>query len=148
MAPWLAFLEAWAVQQLLRTPGFHRGVEKVARTVYRYRNNLPPEQKGGTSIDDPSKQSFVKHYFEEVQTQLGRAERKEQQQQRFSSSKAEGGKNGMKEEVDESADGAWKEISRGMNKGQATGNGGAQKNGQGFLGEYLDALKQQVRGGK
>ncbi|GAB7366200.1 hypothetical protein MBLNU230_g7760t1 [Neophaeotheca triangularis] len=146
MAPWLAFLEAWAVQQLLRTPGFHRGVEKFAKTVYRYRNNLPPEQKGGTHLDDPSKQSFVKHYFEELQTQLGRAERKEQQQR---VTRAPGGKPGVKEEpMDESADGAWREISRGMKAEEVKGGNGAKKSGQGFLGEYSEALRQQFRGGK
>ncbi|EME77556.1 uncharacterized protein MYCFIDRAFT_19863, partial [Pseudocercospora fijiensis CIRAD86] len=70
MAPWLRFLEAWAVQQLLRTPAFHRAVEKVARQVHRARHGTPPEELGGTKLDDPNQPSFIRHFADELKTQL------------------------------------------------------------------------------
>ena len=75
MAPWLRVLEAYAVQALLRTPAFHRGVEKVAKQVHRIRHGLPYEEPGGTNISDPSKPGFGKHFIEELKGQLGQAER-------------------------------------------------------------------------
>ena len=74
MAPWLRVLEAYLVQALLRTPAFHRGVEKVAKSVHRIRHGLPPEEMGGTKIDRPGNEGFFRHFSEEIQAQLGRAE--------------------------------------------------------------------------
>ncbi|KAF2766335.1 hypothetical protein EJ03DRAFT_242636, partial [Teratosphaeria nubilosa] len=70
MAPWLRVVEAYLVQALLRTPAFHRGVEKVAKQVHRIRHGLPPEAPSGTSIDSPHNSSFLNHYWDEVRAQL------------------------------------------------------------------------------
>ncbi|KAF2207389.1 hypothetical protein CERZMDRAFT_5351, partial [Cercospora zeae-maydis SCOH1-5] len=70
MAPWLRVLEAYAVQALLRTPAFHRGVEKVAKQVHRIRHGLPYEEPGGTNISDPSQPGFTKHFLDELKGQL------------------------------------------------------------------------------
>jgi len=135
------------VQALLRTPGFHRGVEKVARRVHRIRHGIPPEDMGGTKIDRPEGSSgFSKHFLDEVRTQLGRAERQQpgstvlREEQRTAPRRT----NTQREEPrasaveDESAEGAWKDMQRR----------GAEAPPQGFMGEYMEALRHQLRGGK
>ncbi|KAK5125157.1 hypothetical protein LTR85_000833 [Meristemomyces frigidus] len=149
MAPWVRFVEAWAVSQLLRTPAFHRAVEKVAKGVHRFRHGVPPEEMGGTKIDQPGNSGFLGHFFDEVKTQLGQAEGKN----RIGSGNAgvnmdsrAMGHGGVKSAVEEkaarvdeiNADAAWRD---------------AQKNAavppqQGFLGEYAEALRQQLKGDK
>ena len=37
--------------QLLRSPSFHRGVQKVHKTVHQLQHGKPPEYYGGTHID-------------------------------------------------------------------------------------------------
>ncbi|KAK3067646.1 hypothetical protein LTR53_015355 [Teratosphaeriaceae sp. CCFEE 6253] len=78
MSPWLRMLEPYLVEQLLRTPAFHRVVEKVAKNVHRVRNGLPPEEAGGTRIDGPegTPAGFLGHFLKEVRTQLGTVESK------------------------------------------------------------------------
>lgn len=147
MAPWLAVLEAYLVQALLRTPGFHRGVEKVARRVHRIRHGLPPEDMGGTKIDRPDgSPGFSQHFLDEIRTQLGRAERqqpgstvlKEEQQAapRKTHARMEEPKTAPVD--DESAEGAWRDAQRR----------GAEAPPQGFMGEYMEALRNQLRGEK
>ncbi|EMD00085.1 hypothetical protein BAUCODRAFT_49434, partial [Baudoinia panamericana UAMH 10762] len=68
MAPWLQVVEAFLVQQLLRQPTFHRAVEKVAKGVHRLRHGTPPEELGGTKLDQPS--GMLGHFLDEVKTQL------------------------------------------------------------------------------
>jgi hypothetical protein len=145
MAPWLQFVEAWAVQQLLRTPGFHRVVEKVAKNVHRVRNGLPREEKGGTSIDRPDGSTFGKHFFDELKTQLGRAERLEQNS---TSVRKEPNISEMRrpkprmseEETAKSAgsDAAWQDYQRRA----------AEPPKQHFMAEYMDALRAQMRNDK
>jgi hypothetical protein len=145
MAPWLHFVEAWAVQQLLRTPGFHRVVEKVAKNVHRVRNGLPREEKGGTSIDRPDGSTFGKHFFDELKTQLGRAERLEQNS---TSVRKEPNISEMRrpkprmseEETAKSAgsDAAWQDYQRRA----------AEPPKQHFMAEYMDALRAQMRNDK
>jgi hypothetical protein len=171
MAPWLHLLERWAVEQLLRTPGFHRGVEKVAKHVHRVRNGLPREEAGGTNIDRPDGPGFGKHFYDELKTQLGRAERSEQNStilseeskifesgtsrsytskgytSRSDAVKDEGympRSDAVKDEgymprstpaKDESSEAAWRDLQRSS----------AQPPNQGFMSEYMDALKAQLR---
>lgn len=166
MAPWLRVLEAYLVQALLRTPAFHRGVEKVAHRVHRLRNGLPPEPKGGTSVDDPANSNFLKHFSEEVQTQLGRAERRSEWEATRPARRSvpEEGENAdaawkaveeeragkapkerrmEAEEGGEDAEGAWRSAGK---RGLGDGEGAGPK--QGFLGEYMAALREQMRNGK
>jgi hypothetical protein len=145
MAPWLHFVEAWAVQQLLRTPGFHRVVEKVAKNVHRVRNGLPREEKGGTSIDRPGRSTFGKHFFDELKTQLGRAERLEQNstsvQKELNISESRRPKPRMADEgtaKHEGSDAAWQDYQRRA----------AEPPKQHFMAEYMDALRAQMRNDK
>lgn len=143
MAPWLRLLEGWAVEQLLRTPGFHRVVEKVAKNVHRVRNGLPPEEKGGTSIDRPDQPGFGQHFFDELKTQIGRTERGEQNSTMLQD-EAKIFKNGNSKEnasrtvEDEGSDAAWRDIQKSS----------AEPPKQGFMSEYMDALKAQLRNEK
>lgn len=147
MAPWLAVLEAYLVQALLRTPGFHRGVEKVARQVHRIRHGLPPEDMGGTKIDRPDgSPGFSQHFIDEIRTQLGRAERqnpgstvlKEEQQAAAKSNNKQRNTAAASSGEDDSAEGAWR----------AAQQRGAESPPQGFMGEYMEALRNQLRGEK
>jgi hypothetical protein len=155
MAPWLHLLERWAVEQLLRTPGFHRGVEKVAKHVHRVRNGLPREEAGGTNIDRPDgSPGFGKHFYDELKTQLGRAERSEQNSTILSeeskifesgtsktrTSRADAVRDGgsMPQSYavkDEGSEAAWRDLQRSS----------AQPPSPGFMSEYMDALKAQLR---
>lgn len=147
MAPWLRFFEAWMVQQLLRTPAFHRAVEKVAKNVHRVRHGLPPDEMGGTKIDRQGP-SFIQHFYDELTAQVGRTERSQAgklatRDQAFSKDsptsravdKTSANTDGVKTE---GAEGAWQEIQRR----------GGEPPKQGFMAEYVDALKEQIRGGK
>jgi hypothetical protein len=167
MAPWLQFLEAWAVQQLLRTPGFHRAVEKIARRVHRARHGIPPDELGGTNIDQPGNQSnFMKHFMEEIKTQIGAAEQRQQQgvisasqktppKPNTSSTPVEeqhnaesvwqyAQRNTVRQEpvkkksstTQEDADAAWREALR---------NGSPEAPKGSFMGEYMSALREQIR---
>ena len=141
MAPWLRFLEAYLVQMLLRTPAFHRGVEKVARQVHKMRHGTPPEEMGGTKIDRSGNHSFVKDFYEEVQTQLGRAEGKSGGDTAVKTTRAENsaGAQGVKEKVeDQGADAVW----------ESTKKTSSEAPKQGFMGEYIGALREQIRSGK
>jgi len=65
-------LKAWAVATLLRSPTFHRGVEKVVKGVHRVRHGTPMEEMGGTKMDGPTGPTqFLKHFREELKEQLG-----------------------------------------------------------------------------
>lgn len=145
MAPWLRLLEGWAVEQLLRTPGFHRAVEQVAKNVHRVRNGLPREEKGGTSIEREGP-GFGQHFYDELKTQLGRAERSEQNSTilREESKIHEGGKSTARmSEAEDTAktagsDSAWQDVQRRS----------AEPPKQGFMAEYMDALRTQLRNDK
>jgi hypothetical protein len=145
MAPWLRFVEQWAVEQLLRTPGFHRVVEKVAKNVHRVRNGLPREEKGGTSLERPDGPGFGQHFFDELKTQLGRAERSEQnstilreESKIFESSKPKSTISSAEAAKSEGSDAAWQEIQKRA----------AEPPKQGFMAEYMDALRTQLRNDK
>jgi hypothetical protein len=143
MAPWLMVLEAYMVQALLRTPAFHRGVEKVVKTVHRVRHGMSPEELGGTKIDrsgSSGDSGFAEHFLREVKTQLGRAEREEARSV-MAKDLAEGTVNSRtaaKKLEDESADAAWADMQKTLSRPE----------GKGFLGEYMGALRSQIRDGK
>jgi len=148
MAPWLRFVEAWAVQQLLRTPAFHRAVEKVARQVHRVRHGTPPDELGGTKIDQPGSSGYLQHFMDEVKTQIGSAE-----------SKNAGGNTGLnidgrvmadqgttarvnaeaEKVIDESAEAAWRDSQR---------NAASQTPRQSILGEFGSAIREQWKSDK
>ncbi|KAK1059167.1 hypothetical protein LTR74_012855 [Friedmanniomyces endolithicus] len=155
MAPWLRVLESFLVEQLLRTPAFHRAVEKVAKNVHRVRHGIPPEELGGTRIDTPNSQNngFLGHFLDEVRTQLGSAESKSKSLSGGSGvnldSRAMGHAGGVKSKAEaqaakvdehsaEDAEAAWRQTQRNA----------AVPAPQGFLGEYAQALRQQVGGEK
>lgn len=143
MAPWLRFLEAYLVQALLRSPAFHRGVEKVAKRVHQIRHGIPPEELGGTKIDQPGQPSFPKKFVDEVRTQLGYAE---QQEARNAAGKSTGVKDGsvnargqhsnvMEEET---SDAAWENAQKRFSETPKAG----------FMQEYMEALREQVKNNK
>lgn len=140
MSPWIRVLEAYLVQALLRTPAFHRGVEKVAKGVHRLRHGIPPEEMGGTKIDQPNSSSFLRHFTEEVQTQLGRAEAKTSDAA-VKSESGLGSRDAARrttEKEEENAEAVWRNAQRSSTE--------APK--QGFMGEYVGALKEQLKNGK
>lgn len=118
-------------------------------------------------MDDPSKSNLFKHFSEEIQTQLGRAEQKAPQHegarpvrrsvpeegenadsawrasQEESASRAPKEKSVEHGEVGEDADSAWRNAGR---RGHQEGDAPGPK--QGFLGEYVGALREQMRKGK
>ena len=133
------------VQQLLRTPAFHRAVEKVAKNVHRVRYGIPPEEMGGTKIDQPHTSGFLRHFTEEVQTQLGRAEAKSADAALKSESGVGAKSGGGRSEEwtatrseEGHADAAWQSAQRSS----------AEAPKQGFIGQYIGALREQLRGGK
>ena len=150
MSPWIRVLEAYMVQALLRSPMFHRQVEKVAKGVHRIRHGIPPEEMGGTKIDSPGGQSgLFGHFLEEVKTQLGNETKS------INGGSGQAGVNvdsramghgGMKSQVEKkvaqvdemNAEAAWKDAQQDV----------SQPPKQGFLGEYTDALRQQMGSGK
>ena len=177
MSPWIRVLEHFLVEQLLRTPGFHRAVEKVAKNVHRVRNGLPPEELGGTRIDGPQSPGFLGHFLDEVKGQLGHDTKTlnggsgNAGVNIDSRAMGHGGvRRGAEEvaaKVDEmNAEAAWSEVQQKMSArapvdevsvnadaawqhaqksgGQAPG----KETSEGFLGQYVEALRQQVRGDK
>lgn len=176
MAPWLRFLEAWAVQQLLRTPAFHRAVEKVARGVHRARHGIPPEELGGTKLDQPNQTGFIKHFVDELKVQLGAAEQQQaagaQKNSRVIDNSIDARRAGAaaQEATDGSADAVWRTAQKNSSTAEAGRTGAtaqqraadegadavwqtAQRNAsqapsQGFMGEYMNALREQVKSNK
>lgn len=130
------------VQQLLRTPAFHRAVEKVARGVHRIRHGIPPDEMGGTKIDQPGQSGFIGHFLNEVKTQLGQTERKssagvniDRRVMDSHHSAKSGSSQSLKTAEEENADAAWQNAQRNA----------AEAPKQGFLDEYMSALRQQVQ---
>lgn len=171
MAPWLRFLEAWMVQQLLRTPAFHRAVEKVARQVHRVRHGIPPEESV-TKMHQPGQSGFMRHFMEELKTQVSSAERQEAngamrtpgvKDNSVNARRAEGPEPG-----EQNSEAAWEHIRRSAKKAEegrprarsaveeehadaawkSTQQQARQQSKRGFMGVYLDALRDQMGNGK
>lgn len=163
MAPWLRVLEAYLVQLLLRTPAFHRGVEKVVRQVHRVRHGIPPEEMGGTKIDQPRNAGFLKHFNEEIQIQLGRAGSDAAKTSRIEQPRATPGQAGQRQTELEGADAVWEGIKKktppqqaqkvadeegadaAWEKSRRQTEKGAKR---GFIGEYVEALREQTKNGR
>ncbi|KAL1964090.1 hypothetical protein VTN77DRAFT_7508 [Rasamsonia byssochlamydoides] len=68
---WLWMFEDWATRRLLASPLFHRMVGKIHKGIHRLRYGPPPEEMGGTKIDDHSGiRYFLRLFMEEVKEQL------------------------------------------------------------------------------
>lgn len=97
--PWLALVEAFLVKKLLESQAFHRAIGKAHKSVHRLRHGIPPEEMGGTKLDNPNTPGFLSHFLDEVKGQAfpksGNAVKKtqsapspqprQQQQQQYSS---------------------------------------------------------------
>lgn len=99
---------------------------------------------GGTKIDGPrSEGGFGKHFLDEVKTQIGAAEQRENASgaMRTQGVKDDGSVNvrrGTEEAHEEGSDAAWQNMQKS----------GSQKPKAGFMEEYMDALREQVRNQK
>ncbi|EME39870.1 hypothetical protein DOTSEDRAFT_74683 [Dothistroma septosporum NZE10] len=141
MAPWLRVLEAYMVQALLRTPAFHRAVEKVAKRVHQFRHGIPPEETGGTKIDGPQGDGgFGKHFLDEVKTQIGAAEQRETESGAVRTRGVRDGSVNARNAVpaEEDSDAAWQNMQKTA----------GQQPKAGFMDEYMDALREQVKNQK
>jgi hypothetical protein len=134
----MALLEAWAVQALLRTPAFHRAVEKIAKNVHRVRHGLPREEEGGTRIEgqESGRDGFTKHFMGAVKGQLGAAEEAEAERARpqsYYEQLRKGRSDGSKVvEEEEDMDGtdaeaAWRRASRKLEAKVKVKGEGSQK---------------------
>lgn len=70
-APWIAVVEALMVKKLLESPAFHRAIGKAHKSVHRLRHGTPPEEMGGTNIDNPNARGFLGHFLDEIKGQAG-----------------------------------------------------------------------------
>ncbi|KAF2723403.1 hypothetical protein K431DRAFT_292452 [Polychaeton citri CBS 116435] len=145
MAPWLQFLEAWMVQQLLRTPGFHRLAERAARNVHRIRNGLPKDSgEGGTRLDSQQNPEFLKHFMDELKTQLGQAESQQGSKTALKTTAQTNTRQAQQPPKEpEGAHEVWEHT-----KTSVRGSDGGRQQQQGFMGEYIDALREQINSGK
>ncbi|KAM3422449.1 hypothetical protein BST61_g2797 [Cercospora zeina] len=172
MALWLRVLEAYAVQALLRTPAFHRGVEKVAKQVHRIRHGLPHEEPGGTNISDPSQPGFSKHFLDELKGQLRQTVGEEMEgpmrTKGVTGDDSINARGAVGDEDVERADQVWQNMQRkagqSAKKDSTTTAHEEQINADsawketqnrlnhepkpGFMSAYLDAIKVQIRKGK
>ena len=122
---------------------------------------------GGTKLDEPGKSGFLKHFSEEVQAQLGRAEARNADAATTSiSEKGSTGRGGRMQSErmameEENADAVWettrKQTERkvadegvvGADAAWETARRQTEKGAKrGFIGEYIEALKEQGRNGK
>jgi len=68
---WFRAFEPWLVERLLRTPAFHRFVERVHKSVRRIKHGEDLEDMGGTKLDNPRDvKQFLDHFKEELRDQL------------------------------------------------------------------------------
>lgn len=76
---WHLIERYWRVQRklvetLLRSPAFHRGVQKVHKQIHQFQHGKPPEHYGGTNLEDPTKtgngsiKNFAKIFWEELKS--------------------------------------------------------------------------------
>ncbi|KAF2400043.1 hypothetical protein EJ06DRAFT_530803 [Trichodelitschia bisporula] len=57
-------------RQLLSSPLFHRGVQKIHKSVHNLRHGTPLEEMGGTKIERNGP-SYLAHFKKELKEQLG-----------------------------------------------------------------------------
>lgn len=61
------------IDTLLRSPAFHRGVQKVHKQVHQFQHGKPPEYYGGTNLESPEVKNggvkkFVELFLDELKT--------------------------------------------------------------------------------
>lgn len=68
----LRSLEIWLTSRLLESPAFHRMVGKVHRKVQHLKHGIPPEEMGGTELENrgPGIKQFLEYFKEEIKDQL------------------------------------------------------------------------------
>lgn len=69
---WLWIVERKLVETLLRSPAFHKSVQKVHKQIHHLQHGKPPEYYGGTNLEDPASnggvKNFVKLFWEELKS--------------------------------------------------------------------------------
>ncbi|KAB5536252.1 hypothetical protein GE09DRAFT_1226974 [Coniochaeta sp. 2T2.1] len=67
----LAF-EDRMITALLRSPTFHRGVQKIHRKVQDVKHGRDPNDplRPGEATEEPGKPSFLQHFIDEVKNQI------------------------------------------------------------------------------
>ncbi|KAJ9202361.1 hypothetical protein DTO166G4_6529 [Paecilomyces variotii] len=66
---WLRAFEIWLTGRLLASPTFHRMVGRVHRRIQIFRYGTPPEEMGGTKIDN-NNGSGAKHFLQLFKDEL------------------------------------------------------------------------------
>lgn len=145
MAPWIAALELFLTQQLLKSHTFHRAVGKVHKNVHRLRHGIPPEEMGGTKIDSPGMQGFIGHFLDELKGQAGRPSTRRPDTSITSQTRPQPE---SRPQTNYRAP-PTSEASRARTNSANTGNqqSSNQSQNQGFLSNFVDEIKGQFRGG-
>ncbi|KAF2233735.1 hypothetical protein EV356DRAFT_577329 [Viridothelium virens] len=66
--PWLQMAEAYLTARLLASPSFHRAVQGLQKRLHRFRHGTPPEEMGGTNVDNGP--GFLEHFKDELREQI------------------------------------------------------------------------------
>lgn len=68
----LQTVEVWLTTRLLASPTFHRLVGRVHQKVQHLKHGIPPEETGGTKIDNHGHglNKFIAYFKEEIKDQL------------------------------------------------------------------------------
>ncbi|KKK15334.1 hypothetical protein P175DRAFT_0531262 [Aspergillus ochraceoroseus IBT 24754] len=68
----LRAFEVWLTARLLGSPTFHRLVGRVHRKVQHIRHGVPPEEMGGTKLENngPGIKRFLEYFREEIKDQF------------------------------------------------------------------------------
>ncbi|KAL4786180.1 hypothetical protein BJX76DRAFT_355411 [Aspergillus varians] len=68
----LRTFEVWLTTRLLTSPTFHRMVGRVHGKIQRLRHGTPPEEMGGTNIDNGPGHAkrFLEYFREEIKEQF------------------------------------------------------------------------------
>ncbi|KAI9929072.1 hypothetical protein ASPWEDRAFT_169091 [Aspergillus wentii DTO 134E9] len=69
---WARTFEVWLTARLLASPTFHRMVGRVHQKVQHIRHGVPPEEMGGTKLDNngPGLKRFFEYFREEIKDQF------------------------------------------------------------------------------
>ncbi|GAB7357469.1 hypothetical protein MBLNU459_g0009t1 [Dothideomycetes sp. NU459] len=144
MAPWIAALELFLTQQLLKSPAFHRAVGKVHKNVHRLRHGVPPEEMGGTKIDSPGMQGFMSHFVDELKGQAGRSSATPPPSSIAAHSRPQASRRAQSSTTHTTRDSA---TSAGSSRPSEASASPTSAQGQGFVSHFLEELKGQFRGG-
>ncbi|KAK1457501.1 hypothetical protein CMEL01_15981 [Colletotrichum melonis] len=69
----LVAFEDVIIRQILRSPGFHRGVGRIHRYVDEKRNGPMPHEplRQGQATANPEDRGFLQYFIEELKNQFG-----------------------------------------------------------------------------